>query len=378
MKELGEGLLFDPERGLLKGEVLLTGSDGYVPALFVTAMEGGLSAQYKALLAAKEWQRLPVNHTFVSYCQLSYFVRLQEDDSVREMLPNSEKEPLYKLTRAYMQDLIDRENQLVLDNPYMWFESAFYPSGLFADDGDFDIYNQYDSIPFGGFARSAFYFFIAETAKTYIQNAVLSDNLLAAGKEALQKCKNIFADKYNVVINPGRFRVLLETYLKWRFEQTELALAHDVTLTEDDLWQEILTEEAQMHKLFNENMNTCRLYGLRPLLELQGDLIKRMKRDHPYISSTAKRINPNNLPQEGDYQGLADWLESERREGRDYLQQASGKVTKLCDDINFKRLVAWYSIEADSLRHAINRKKKKNNDFSIKNTHGTKNGTSVL
>ena len=355
--ELGENLDFDSTRGLYfvseTQKTCIASADGFITPLFVIALQGKLSELSEQIMHTKEWQRIPVNTTFISYVQLCHYVALSEHEAVNKAMPKGQREALDKLTRAYLNWVIECEDKIVAEKPSVWFEPAFYPAGVTDPTGGDDIYNQYDAIPFGGFARTAFYFFISNTAKDAIRTVLQSDDLLASAKTAIEKCKNIFADKDNVILNPGMFRRLLETYLDWRYKRTETALAHDITLVDDDLWQHIFDEESRAYKSFNDNMDRCRLYGLRPLLTLQNDFLKRMQKDHPYITGTGKRINPNNLPPEGDYKALALWLKSEMKNGQDYLADVGGKVTKLCEDIHFKRRIAWKYIEADSLRHAI-------------------------
>lgn len=361
MIKLGNNLFFDNTRGIYfhtegKDECI-AGVDGYVTPLFVMALEGKLAAIFDSLMQHQEWKRLSIKSTFTSYVQLCHFVSLLEHDAVLATIPKAQKDPLERLVRAYLQWVIEREDSIVQEKPWVWFEPAFYPAGVVDQTGGEDIYNQYDAIPFGGFARAAFIFFIANTAKDAIKTGVQSEDLLTGTKEAIATCKAIFDDRDNVKLKQGMFRRLLETYLDWRYQQMELVLAYDVTLVEDDLWQRIYDEESRANELFKENMDKCRLYSLRPLLELQDNLKKRMLKEHPFISSTGKRINPNNLPSDGDYVALVAWLEAERLEGRDHLANAGGKVTKLCKDI--QRIIGWDYIEADSLRTALRRKNSK-------------------
>ena len=87
------------------------------------------------------------------------------------MIPDEQNEALDTLVRIYLRWVIEREDAIVSDKPSVWFEPAFYPAGVYAESEDFDPYSRYDSIPFGGFARVAFYFFIANTAKNIIKAA---------------------------------------------------------------------------------------------------------------------------------------------------------------------------------------------------------------
>ena len=98
---------------------------------------------------------------------------------------------------------------------------------------------------------------------------------------------------------------------------------------------------------------------MRPLLELQGDLIERMKKDHPYISTTGKAIVQTNLPKDGDIQALIRWLDAEDKEGRHHLADHDGNVEALCDDAIFRKKIGWYNIKANSLRTALRRKNSK-------------------
>ena len=289
MIELGEKLFFDNTRGLyfraVEKDECIAGLDGYVTPLFVMALEGKLAPLLDSLMQHQEWKRLPVKSTFVSYVQLCHFVSLSEHEAVRAAMPDEQKEPLDRLVRAYLQWVIEREDSIVQEKPWVWFEPAFYPTGVVDKTGGEDIYNQYDAIPFGGFARTAFTFFIANTAKDAIKNAIQADDLLQAAKEAIEKCKAIFDDRDNVTLQQGMLRRLLETYLDWRYQQMELVLAYDVTLVEDDLWQRIYDEESRAHELFKKNMEEQGLQSLCPLLDLQGNLIKRMQKEHPAIST---------------------------------------------------------------------------------------------
>ena len=361
--QITEHLIFYPERGLFciaEGkENCIAGTGGYVTPLFVAALSGLLADKYQQLLKSKEWQILSVKTTFVSFREICHFVSLSENTMVQVSMPKEQKEVLDKLIHIYLQWVIDQEDAMVRDNPSVWLEPAFYPIGVFAESEDFDPYNRYDSIPIGGFARSAFYFFIANTAKNIIKSAILEDDLLQAAKDAIEKCKAIFDDWDNVILQHGMFRGLLDAYLNWHFYQTETKLAHDISLSNDDIWQQIFNEEMRAYALFDKNMDTLRLYSLRPLLDLQGELIKRIQKDHPYISTSAKAIVPNNLPKEGEIKELVCWLETEKKEGRDHLGDYNGNVAAMCADPLFRKKIGWYSIKEDSLRKALRRKNQK-------------------
>ena len=360
MIEISKDLVFIPQRGLYQrteeGERCITSSDGYVTPLFVMALQGKLAERCEPLLRSKEWEQLLVNTTFVSYQQLYHYVALMENEVVRKTMPNEQNEALDTLVRIYLRWVIEREDAIVRDKPSVWFEPAFYPAGVYAESEDFDPYSRYDSIPFGGFARVAFYFFIANTAKNVIKEALQAEDLLGAGQAAIKTCIAIFDDRDNVKLQHGMLRRLLEHYMEWRYEQTDIRLGNNVALCEDDLWQEIFDEESRAYTLFNDNMDKQRLYSLRPLLELQGDLLKRMQKDHPFITTTGKRINPNNLPKEGSYVGLVEWLEAERSNGRDYLEDYDNNVEAMCNDMLFKKKIGWYKIDASNLRRTMNRK----------------------
>lgn len=358
--QITENLIFYPERGLFcltdGKESCIAGTGGYVTPLFVAALSGQLADKYQQLLKSKEWQIPPVKTTFVSFTEICHFVSLSENELVQSYMSEEQKEVLDKLIRIYLQWVIDQEDEMVRINPSVWLEPAFYPIGVYAESEDFDPYNRYDSIPIGGFARSALYFFIANTAKNIMKSAIQEDDLLTACKNVIEKCKAIFDDWDNIILQCGMFRGLLDAYLNWRFYQTETKLAHDISLSNDDIWQQIFNEEMRAHALFDKNMDTLRLYSLRPLLDLQGELIKRIQKDHPYISTSAKAIVPMNLPREGDVQALIRWLDAEAKEGRDYLADHDGNVEALCDDAIFRKKIGWYKIKANSLRTALRRK----------------------
>ena len=361
--QISEQLIFYPERGLFSlsdgHEICIASTGNYVTPLFVAALNGKLADKYPQLLKSKEWQGTPVKTTFDSYKELSHFVVLSEHEAVQTIFLEDQKEALDRMVHIYLQWVVDKEDAMVRERPSAWLEPVFYPSGLFAESEDFDPYNRYDSIPIGGFARAAFYFFIANTAKNIIKTAILEEDLLQTAKEAIEKCKAIFDDWDNVILQRGMFRGLLDIYLDWRYEQTEATLAHDVSLGEDDIWQYIFNEETHARDLFDKNMNTCRLYSLRPLLDLQNDLLQRIQKDHPYISTTGKAMTPTNLPKDGDIQALIRWLDAEDKEGRHHLADHDGNVEALCDDAIFRKKIGWYNIKANSLRTALRRKNSK-------------------
>lgn len=365
MIEISKELVFIPQRGLYErledGEHCIASSEGYVTPLFVVALQGKLAERFEPLLQAKEWKQLPVNTPFVSYHQLCHYVTLKGNRSVCKTMPKGEVEALDMLVRVYLNWLIEREDAIVREKPQVWFEPAFYPSGVYSEDGDFDPYERYDKIPFGGFAKAAFYFFVSNTAKDYLRKALEGDDLLASAKEAIEKSKEVLDDLYNVKINTGLFRSLLEAYLNYCYEQEELRLAHDVTLTEDDLWQEIYDKEKHAYEKLKGDLEKMRLFDLRPLLEVQGDLMTRMRKDHPLLLADGKpRIGNRNVPSNGDYVGLAEWIRDEKRDNRDWKKDAGGKWTSLCKDKVFLRRIGWERCNADSLRHAIHEIEKKN------------------
>lgn len=361
--QITEHLIFYPERGLFclndGKESCIAGTGFYVTPLFVTALSSQLADKYHQLLKSKEWQIPPVKTTFVSFTEVCHFVSLSENELVQSYMSEEQNEVLDKLIHIYLQWVIDQEDEMVRINPSVWLEPAFYPIGVYAESEDFDPYNRYDSIPIGGFARSALYFFIANTAKNIIKSAIQEDDLLTACKNVIEKCKAIFDDWDNIILQRGMFRGLLDAYLNWRFYQTETKLAHDISLSNDDIWQQIFNEEMRAHALFDKNMDTLRLYSLRPLLDLQGELIKRIQKDHPYISTSNKNIVPSNLPRENSYTELVRWLEDEKKDGRDHLGDYDGNVAAMCADSNFRRKIGWYSINENSLRAALRRRKHK-------------------
>lgn len=337
---------------------VLKNRDGYVPVLFQGAISGKLHAKEALLLDTEEWRLLGVRHPFVSYEQLEEYVCLRENNELVNRIATEEKISLDKLVRAYIAWLIEEENKLLANNPSYWLEPSFYPSGVFAEDGDLDVYNKYDKLPINGFARSALYFFIAQTAKNHIRKALQEKDLLTAAKSTIEKCKKIFEDNYNIQINHNAFRHLSDIYLADAFRQMEVNNASTITLDKEDIWQNVYDEEKQAYRLFEENMDKFRLYGFRTLLDIQHDLIVRLEKEHPYFSHGKIRINQNALPPKGKYELLAEWLETEKRNGRDHVNDAGG-VKALADSENFRRLIGWEEINDNSLRTALRRKKSK-------------------
>lgn len=361
--QITEHLIFYPDRGLFQLsegiEKCIAATGKYITPLFVVALSGELAEKYPNLLRDREWQIFPINTTFVSYSEICHYVSLLENEAVQASILDNEKEALDRLVRIYLEWVIEEENEIVRSNPSVWLEPAFYPSGIFAENGDFDLYNRYDSIPIGGFARSALYFFIANTAKKNIISALHTDDLFCAFQKCIKDCKAIFEDYNNIHIQPGLKRNLLDAYLAWSFNQNEVDKAHDVSLSNDDLWQIILNKELRAYKLFDKKLVELHLFDLRPLLELQKDLITRIQKDHPYISTSNKNIVPSNLPRENSYTELVRWLEDEKKDGRDHLGDYDGNVAAMCADSNFRRKIGWHSINENSLRKALNRKNKK-------------------
>lgn len=337
---------------------LLKNMDGYVPILFRGAINGKLHEKEAMLLDTEEWRLLGVRHPFVSYEQLEDYVSLSENNELKNRITTQEKTSLDKLVRAYIAWLIEQENKLVANNPSYWMEPSFYPSDVFDEDGDFDVYNKYDSLPINGFARSALYFFIAQTAKDYIRKTLMENDLLTAAKTAIENCKKIFEDNDNVHINHNIFRRLSDIYLADAFRQMEANNASAITLDKEDIWQSVYDKEKQAYQLFEENIDKFRLYGLRPLLNIQHDLILRLEKEHPLIIHGVKCINPNALPPQGKYELLADWLELEKRNGRNHIEDAGG-VKALADSKKFRQIIGWDEINDNSLRTAIRRKKSK-------------------
>ena len=68
--ELGENLDFDSTRGLYfvseTHKTCIASAEGFVTPLFVIALQGKLSELSEQIMHAKEWQRIPVNTTFIS------------------------------------------------------------------------------------------------------------------------------------------------------------------------------------------------------------------------------------------------------------------------------------------------------------------------
>lgn len=331
----------------------------YITPLYAMALMGKLANIFHDLLRTREWEQLKISTTFISYKELYHYVKLATHPDVNNAIPENQKTPLNKLVRIVLQWVVYREDQLVSTSPNVWFEPSFYP---IKQNEYIDPYNRYDPIPIKGFARSAFYFFIANTAKNIIKSAIQDENLLSACKIAFEECENILNDKCKVEYHPGLYRKLLDTYLDWRYTQTELILAHNISLSSDDLWQHIFNEETEAYELFKTNMDKHRLYDMRPLLELQENLLERLKKDHPYISMTGKSMVPIGLPKEKDYIALVAWLEDEKLNGRDYLADHDYNLTKMCEDTILCKKIGWYKVNANSLRKAITRRNNKSSN----------------
>lgn len=336
--ELGENLDFDSTRGLYfvseTHKTCIASAEGFVTPLFVIALQGKLYELSEQIMHTKEWQRIPVNTTFISYVQLCHYIALSEHEAVNKAMPEGQREALDKLTRAYLNWVIECEDKIVAEKPSVWFEPAFYPAGVKDPTGGDDLYNQYDAIPFGGFARTAFYFFIANTAKDAIREAVQGEDLLEASKKAIALCKAIFEDRDNVVLNRGMFRRLLEEYLKWQDRQKELELAEDVTLTKEDIWQVVYDGEAKSYQLFKDNIGRCKLEQLRSLLNLQGDFLKRMQKEHPSIK-----------PMEQEQRTLESTFT--------YLYQKNQAYPLLIDFLRKEKGKTGRSADSDWARHAL-------------------------
>ena len=171
---------------LLEKSSCLASGKGYVPVLFVAAIEGSLSARYKELLRAREWEQQPVMYPFTSYQQLSCFVALYNDALIRSVLPEAEEEPLCRLTQAYVEWLLEQDHEMVQSNPSAWLEPVFYPAEVEDREGDFDIYNQYDALPLKGFVQSALYFAIANTAYTKLCAVTQIDDFRGKAAKAVE------------------------------------------------------------------------------------------------------------------------------------------------------------------------------------------------
>ena len=360
-------LTFDSEYGLFyqsdEQKHCIANTGLYITPLFAMALMGKLSDISSKLLQTREWQQIQISTSFISYKELHHYVKLSTHPEVQKVMPENQKNSLNKLVRIFLQWVVDKEDELVQTTPHVWFEPAFYPIEISIENDDFDLYNRYDSIPIDGFARSVFYFFISNTAKNIIKSALLENDLLSACETAIEKCKRILNDKGNVEYHPGLYRKLFDTYLDWRYKQTELILAHKISLSSDDLWQHIFNEETEAYELFKENMNKYRLFDMRPLFELQEELLERIKKDHPYISTTGKAVVPTRLPKEKDYIALIKWLENEKSNGRDYLADYDHNLTKMCNDTTFCKKIGWHKVIANSLNKAIIRHNKRKNDI---------------
>lgn len=289
IKELGGDILFDSDHGIYKGSQMLTGIDGYVPAMVVMALLGELSERQQELLNGKEWRCLEINGTFVSYRQLVYYVRLLEDSNIVALLSENERASLERLTRAYVSDVIRIEDAKVERTPGVWMEPAFYPEGMFAADGDTDVYNQYDALPIAGFTKSAFYFFVSNTAKDHLREALRTPNLLSGSKHAMAQCKALLTDRSAVIFNSAMNRKLLDAYLRWRYDQMNEHLSEDVMLTDDDIWQAVYKEEQACYTIFTERKDGCDVSDLLALHELHGKLLLRMEKDHPSLSAHSRK-----------------------------------------------------------------------------------------
>lgn len=320
IKELGGDILFDSDRGIYKGSQMLTGVDGFVPAMVVMALMGELSEKQHELMNGKEWRCLEVNGTFVSYRQLVYFVRLSEDSSIAALLSENERDALKRLTRAYVSDVIRMEDSKVERNPGVWMEPAFYPEGMFAADGDADVYNQYDALPIAGFARSAFYFFVSNTAKDYLREALRMPDLLAGCKDAIAKCKALLIDRSTVRFNSAMYRRFLDAYQAWRYDQMNEHLSDDVMLTDEDIWQAVHKEEQVCYKHFEEKKDGGDVSDLLVLHELHGKLLLRMEKEHPSLAAPAhKQVEQKEddlftmlFQHSDDYRRLKEFLASEK------------------------------------------------------------------
>lgn len=368
-------LTFDSEYGLFyqsdEQKHCIANTGLYITPLFAMALMGKLSDISSKLLQTREWQQIQISTSFISYKELHHYVKLSTHPEVQKVMPENQKNSLNKLVRIFLQWVVDKEDELVQTTPHVWFEPAFYPIEISIENDDFDLYNRYDSIPIDGFARSAFYFFISNTAKNIIKSALLENDLLSACETAIEKCKRILNDKGNVEYHPGLYRKLFDTYLDWRYQQTELILAHKISLSSDDLWQHIFNEENEAYKLFEKNIDKHRLYDMRPIFDLQGDLLERIKKDHPYISTKGKAVVPTGLPKENSYPSLIQWLDDERKNGRNYLADHNNNIASMCKDPVFCKKIGWHKVNSDSLRKAINRKIKSHHK---KNQTGQKTG----
>lgn len=365
MTTITKHLVFDSRYGLFyqsnEKKYCIANVGLYITPLYAMALMGKLADIVPDLLRTKEWEQIQISTTFISYKELYHYVKLATHPEVQKAIPENQKAPLDKLVRVFLQWVVDREDLLVRTSPHVWLEPSFYPIETSVHNEEFDPYNRYDLIPIKGFARSAFYFFIANTAKNIIKSAIQDDNLLSACETAIVECEKLLNDRGKIEYHSGLNRNLLDSYLDWRYKQTEITLAHNISLSSDDLWQHIFNEETEAYKLFNNNMNEFRLYDLRPLFDLQRDLLERIKKDHPYISTSGKAVVPIELPKEKDYIALIEWLEDEKRNGRDYLAEQDYNLAKLCKDTTFRKKIGWHKVNANSLGKAINRNNNKMN-----------------
>ena len=367
----GEGglyvLFFDPHGGLRTigadlysddlsdGELLershcLASPYGYVPLVFIYAIEGTLHARYAKEMRRREWEQKPVMYPFTSYQQLSCFVSLYENELIRSVLPDEEKEPLMRLIQAYVEWLLEKDREMVNDNPAAWLQPAFYPAEVKDNEGDFDIYNRFDALPLKGFAQAAFYFAIANSAYTRLCSVTQIDNFAENAKKAVSEARELFDDIEKIELQPGTVRPLAAAYLQEQFYQYSQRSAEDVSVSEDDIWRTIYAQEQDALALLNGYRPRQEIFKL--LLNLQEDVLERMLKEHVCLNEWIN-AKSNRYPAKNDYEGVIQWLAYQKTRGNDYYKEAKNNRTKMCKDLT--DLFGW-DVDQNSLQQHERRK----------------------
>lgn len=339
----------------------LASGKGYVPVLFVAAIEGLLSARYKELMRAREWEQQHVLYPFTSYQQLSCFVSLHSNALVRSVLSETEEEPLIRLTQAYIEWLLEQDHEMVQANPSAWLQPVFYPAEVEDKDGDFDIYNQYDSLPLKGFVQSAFYFAIANTAYTHLCAVTQIDDFTKRAAKAVEDSRRIFESVNNIDLQPGTVRPLSDAYLQEQFYQYTQRMAEDVSKADDDIWRAIYEQEKDALSLLEDNKPHGEIFYT--ILELQCDLLERMLKDHTCLNEWVE-TKSKGYPQEKDYEEVIKWLAYQKTRGNDYYALNGNNRTKMCKELT--KLFGW-DVDQNSLQQHERRQLKKQKNKKNKN-----------
>lgn len=371
-------LLFDTKGGLRAvstgvyredmsdGELLeisscLASDKGYVPVLFVAALEGRLSARYKELMRAREWEQQHVLYPFTSYQQLSCFVALYNNALIRSALPETEEESLCRLTQAYIEWLLGKDHEIVQANPSAWLQPVFYPAEVDDKEGDFDIYNQYDELPLKGFVQAAFYFAIANTAYAHLCSVTQIDDFTKNAAQAVEDSRKIFESVDNIDLQSGTVRPLSSAYLQEQFYQYTQRMAEDVSMADDDIWRTIYEQEKDALTLLEGSKPHGDIFNT--LLELQSDLLERMLKDHTCLNEWVE-ARSKGYPKERDYEEVIKWLAYQKTRGNDYYAMNENNRTKMCKELTKK--FGWdvdqNSLQQHERRQLEKRKKQKNNN----------------